>query len=395
MNTYLRFTRALTLSISIILLGACSSDSSKTPPADPSLSLREQLQNAADDAVRDGLPGVSLHVQRNGEHISVVSGVLNQESLEPVTPSSLFHANSIGKTFTATMVLRLISSGFLQLDDPINLWLDPSMSVMITNSDRITIRHLLSHTSGIPDYVTDAAFTIDFYEAPGKTWSPTEILAYTENLQSTFEPGADYEYSNTNTVLLGIIAERITGVPIGMALRQWVFEPAGLLRTVGVFENHGQTELSRGYVPYSVVANSGLNITLPAEGNDLDTSEWLYSEGHGDASVISTPTDLNSFIRSLVDTEILVAGDLKTQMLSEALPGSEHGLGIFINNEDALAFEHSGGGFGQISMMSYTPSEDLSFATTVNGSAGDYEDIFFSYMTQLYRIFEQAALNES
>lgn len=395
MKTYLRFTSSLTLLISVILLEACSSDSSNTLPADPSLSLREQLQTAADDAVKDGLPGVSLHVQKNGEHISVVSGVLNQESQEPVTESTLFHAASIGKTFTATMILRLVSSGYLQLDDPIDLWLDPSMSAMIMNADRITIRHLLSHTSGIPDYVIDASFSVDFLETPGKTWSPTEILEYTGNLQSTFEPGADYEYSNTNTVLLGVIAERITGVPIGAALRQWVFEPAGLQRTFGVFENHGQTELSRGYVPYSVVENSGLNITLPAEGNDLDTSEWLYSEGHGDASVVSTPADLNSFIRSLVGTETLVAGNLKTQMLSEALPGSEHGLGIFINNEDALTFEHSGGGFGLISIMSYTPSEDLSFATTINGSTGNYEDIAFLYITQLYRIFEQAALNES
>ena len=395
MKTYLRFTRPLALLTSIILLGACSSDSSNTPPADPNPSLREQLQTAADDAVNDGLPGVSLHVQKNGEHISVVSGVLNQETLQPVTASSLFHAASIGKTFTATMILRLISTGFLQLDDPIDLWLDPSMNAMITNSDRITIRNLLSHTSGIPDYVIDAAFSIDFIETPGKTWTPTEILEYTAIHQSIFEPGADFEYSNTNTMLLGVIAERITGVPIGMALRQWVFEPAGLQRTFGVFENHGQSELSRGYAPYSVVENSGLNITLPAEGMDLDTTEWLYSEGHGDASVVSTPADLNSFIRSLIDTETLVDGDLKTQMLSEALPGSEHGLGIFINTEDALTFEHSGGGFGLISMMSYTPSDDLSFATTVNGSTGDYEDIFFQYMTQLYRIFEQAAQNES
>ena len=81
-------------------------------------------------------------------------------------------------------------------------------------------------------------------------------------------------------------------------------------------------------------------------------------------------------------------------MLSETLPGSEHGLGIFINTEDALTFEHSGGGFGQISIMSYTPSEDLSFATTVNGSTGDYEAIFFLYVTQVYRIFEQTAQNE-
>lgn len=390
MKPYTRFTRAVTLLISITLLIACSSDSSKTQPADSVPSFRQQLQAAADDAVRDGMPGVSLHVQKNGEHFSVVSGVLNQESLEPVTASSLFHAASIGKTFTATLILRLIDTGFLQLDDPIDLWLDSSMSLMIMNSDKITIRSLLSHTSGIPDYVSDLSFLVDFAESPGRTWTPTEILGYAQQLPPNFEPGTDYEYSNTNTMLLGVIAERITGVPLGMALRQWVFEPAGLQRTFGVFENHGQSELSRGYVPYSAIEDSDLNITLPAEGNDLDTTAWLYSEGHGDASVISTPADLNSFIRTLIDTETLVSGELKTQMLSESLPESGHGLGIFINKEDELTFEHSGGGWGLISMMAYTPSEGLSFATMVNGAAGEYEVIFSNYMNQLYRIFEQA-----
>jgi len=76
-------------------------------------------------------------------------------------------------------------------------------------------------------------------------------------------------------------------------------------------------------------------------------------------------------------------------MLTESFPGSsEHGLGIFIT-EQGLTYEHSGGGFGLISQMAYTPSEDWSFATIVNGSLGDYDDIFRQYLTQVYFVLDR------
>ncbi len=389
MLSSLRFTRLLALLISIIVLSACSDDSSNTPPTDPSLSLRDQLQIIVDDAVKSGLPGVSLHVQDQGKSISVVAGVVNLETAEPVTASSLFHAASIGKTFTATMLLRLVDMGFLQLDDPIDGLLDTSMSSMIANSDRITVKMLLAHTSGIQDYFNNPEFVDAFVESPGRTWSPTEILGYIDNTENNFEPAAEFRYSNTNYVLLGVIAERVTGVSIGMALRQWVFEPAGLENTFGVFENLGQPVTTHGYAPVNFIKNSGLNIDLPSDGSSyLDMTLWLNSEGHGDASIHSTPSDLNSFIRTLIDTDTLISEELKTQMLTESLPGSGHGLGVFIS-DDGMTFEHTGGGFGVLTWMSYSPSEDLSLATTVNGSFGNYRELYDEYLTQLILFLER------
>ena len=379
--------------ISSALFG-CSSDSGSTTEAiDTGPSLRAELQNLVDDAVESGLPGVSLHVQDRGESISVVAGVANRDTEEPVTPSSLFHAGSIGKTFVATMLLRLVDMGYLQLDDPIDLWLDPSMSSMIADSDSITVRMLLAHTSGIQDYFSNPEYVIAFAESPGRIWTPTENLGYIDSTQKNFEPGAEFSYSNTNYLLLGVIAERISGLPLGMALRQWVFEPAGLENTYGAYENLGQPEIAHGYLPVSLLENSGLSIELPADGSDLDTFDWLKAEGLGDAPIQSTSGDLNSFIRTLIDSDTLISGELKTLMQTESFAGSsEHGFGLYILHngfDDSLRFMHGGKAYGLISSMSYTPSEDSSFAMIANASFGDYDELFGDYINRLFLILER------
>jgi len=393
MKTYLRFTRSLTLLTSFLVLSACSSDSSKTPPIDTSPSLREQLKIVVDDAVESGLPGVSLHLQDGDEHISVAAGVVNQETAEPMTSSSISHAGSIGKAFTATMVLRLIDMGFLRLDDPIELWLDPAMSAKIADSDKITVRMLLAHTSGLPNYFDNPEFRAAFLAAPGKIWAPMELLGYIENTENHFAPGADYRYTDTTFLLAGIIAERVTGVSIGMALRQWVFEPAGLENTFGPYENLGQPETMRAYTPVSFFENLALefdiDFDLPADGSDVDTTAWLNSEGDGHASVQSTAGDLNTFIRVLIDTDTLVSRELKAQMMTESLPGlSQYGLGLQIV-DDGSRFGHDGKGVGLHSSMRYSPSEDLSLATIVNGSFGNYDELWAEYVNQLYLVLER------
>lgn len=392
MSPCLRFTRPLALLISIIVLSACSSDSPNTASVDPNLSLRDQLQIVVDDAVESGLPGVSLHVQNGDEHISVVAGVVNRETSEPMTSSSISHAGSTGKAFTATMVLRLVDMGFLNLDDPIELWLDPAMSAMITDSDKITVEMLLAHTNGIPNYFEVPEFIAAFLEAPGKIWAPMELLGYIENAENHFAPGTDYRYTDTNFLLAGIIAERVTGMPIGMALRQWVFEPAGLENTFGPYENLGQPETMRAYVPISfferLALEFDLEFDLPADGSDVDTTAWLNSEGDGHASVQSTPGDLNAFIRILIDTDILVSEELKAQMMTESFPGlSQYGLGLQIF-DDGSRIGHDGKGIGLHSSMAYSPSEDLSLATIVNGSFEGYDELWVAYRDRLDSVLE-------
>ncbi|MFK7886557.1 MAG: serine hydrolase domain-containing protein [Gammaproteobacteria bacterium] len=391
MKRHLSFTRLLTLSMSIAFLSACSSGSNNTPPIDTSVSLRTQLKTVVDNAVDSGLPGVSLHLQDGDEHISIVAGVVNQGTAEPMTSSSLSHAGSIGKAFTATLVLRLVDMGFLRLDDPIDLWLDPAMSALIAESDKITIKMLLAHTNGIQNYFEIPEFQIAFLEAPGRIWAPMELLGYLENTENHFAPGTEYLYTDTSFLLAGIIAERVTGVSIGMALRQWVFEPAGLDNTFGPYETLGQPETMRAYLPISFFEDRNLDVDLdlPTDGSDVDATAWLNSEGDGHASVQSIPADLNTFIRILIDTDTLVSEELKAQMMTESFPGSsQYGLGLQII-DDGDRFGHDGKGLGLHSSMTYSPSEDLSLATVVNASFGNYDELYGEFVNQLYQVLER------
>ena len=389
MTSYRSFFRSPALLAWVCILSACSSGSKNSPPIDSSLSLRAELQIVVDNAVASGLPGVSLHVQDGDEHISVFAGVVNQDTAEPMTSLSISHAGSIGKAFTATMVLRLVDMGFLRLDDPIDLWLDPAMSAMIADSDKITVKMLLAHTNGIPNYVEIPEFQVAFLEAPGKIWAPTEILGYIENVENHFPPGTQYRYTDTSFLLAGIIAERITGLPIGMALRQWVFEPAGLENTYGPYENLGQPETMRGYLPIGFFEGMELDLELPTDGSDVDSTAWLNSEGDGHASVQSVPADLNAFIRTLIDTNTLISEELKMQMMAEAVPGSsQYGLGLQIFNDGSM-IGHDGKGLGLHSSMRYSPSEDLSLATIVNASFGNYDELYSEYFDQLNLVLER------
>ncbi len=379
------------LFIFLIALIACNSSSNRDSEEEPPPSLQMQLQKVVDDAVNSGLPGVSLYVQIGDETVNIAGGVLNIESSEPMTTSTLFHAASVGKTFTSTMILRMVEMGLLRLEDPIDLWLDTSMSSMINNSDKITVRMLLASTSGIPDYYDSGSeFFANFAASAGRVWSAAELIEFIDGLENDFEPGVAYRYSNTNFVLLGVIAERITGLSFTEALRQYIFDPAQLQNTYGVFENSGQRVLSQGYVPLNIAQDLTLSDNLPVIGDDVDSSILLYSEGLGDASTLSTPSDLNLFIRRLIDTDSLVSGELKAEMMAESFPGaSEYGLGLLVMNDNGLTFGHTGKGFGVHSAMIYKPSKNLSFATIVNGSFGDYDQLYDQYTLQLDLVLEQ------
>jgi len=407
MMDHSHFAKNIVLVFSIIFFSACSDDSPKpkpvesaeasamaadTPTDDPTAttasvqnaSLQGQLQKIVDQAVDSGLPGVSLHVQHGDENISVVAGVVNRDTGELLTPASRFQIASIGKTYVATMFMRFVDMGVLQLDDPIDSLLDAEMSALLGKSDMITVEMLLAHTSGLPEYADGTTdFFIDYLGSSERLWTPTEALSYIEGKDNLFEPGKEFAYSNTNYLLLGVIAERVTDEPLGSALRQWVFQPAGLMDTYGALEELGQPEMVHGYVPASAFGSETSDLGLPVSGTDLDTFGRIDTHWFGDAPIQSTPTAMNSFIRTLIDTDELISGETKTRMLTESFPGSSaYGLGIQIA-DNATLFQHSGQHYGLTSLLSYRPSQDISFATAVNASNGSYDPLIEKYVSQL------------
>jgi len=163
------------------------------------------------------IPGISLAIVRDGVQIVKGYGESNVEHHVPAKPETIFQSGSVGKQFTSAAVMLLVEEGRIALDDSITKYL-PDAPV---SWKPITIRHLLTHTSGIPDYAVD-----EFDYRHDATEDELAKMAYT--LKLDFEPGAKWQYSNTGYLLLGVIVHKVSGQFYGDMLAERVFRPLGM-----------------------------------------------------------------------------------------------------------------------------------------------------------------------
>ncbi|NIJ38462.1 CubicO group peptidase (beta-lactamase class C family) [Sphingopyxis panaciterrae] len=163
------------------------------------------------------VPGVSVAVLHKGEIIVAKGyGLANVEHDVPVTPETIFQSGSVGKMFTAAVVMRQVEQGKMSLDDPLSKYVPDAPA----SWRPITIRHLLTHTSGIPNVGDDFDFQ--------RNYSDDELIRGFAALPLSFQPGARYSYSNSGYVLLGIVVERATGRFYGDILKTDIFQPLGM-----------------------------------------------------------------------------------------------------------------------------------------------------------------------
>ena len=188
------------------------------PAAAQQLPLASIDRYVRDEIRRERVPGVSVAIVRDGRVVLARGyGEANVELHAPATDSTVYQSGSVGKQFTAALILRLAAAGRLRLDDPIRRHLPEGPPAW----DSITVRHLLTHTSGIPDY-TDSSVN---YQRP---YTEDELVRIAAGLPQQFRAGEHWRYSNTGYLLLGAIVRRATGVFYGDLLRQEIFTPLGL-----------------------------------------------------------------------------------------------------------------------------------------------------------------------
>ncbi|MFQ4141559.1 serine hydrolase domain-containing protein [Chlorogloeopsis sp. ULAP02] len=171
------------------------------------------------------IPGLSVAVVQEGEPVLVKGyGWANIEHSVPATERTVYEIASVGKTFTATLIMMLVEEGVISLDDAITNYLDNIPLAW----QPVTIKHILSHQSGIPSY-TDAK---NYWEITRLDLSKSEILALVTDLPLKFQPGEFTAYDNTGYYLLGLILEKITGQSYGDLLCDRIFAPLGMNATV-------------------------------------------------------------------------------------------------------------------------------------------------------------------
>ncbi len=191
--------------------------------------LSDTIQEQVDSAVSQGLDGMIVYVDKKGKAPAFyAAGWKNKENKVPADPHALFKIASISKLYIAAAIAKLVSNKTLSLDKTLAAYL-PELSGSIQNADQITLRMLLQHRSGIPNFTDDPAYP--WFKPFTNT---SESLHLVLDKPADFKPGSDYKYSNTNYLLIGDILDQTLGYSHRLYIQKEILDPLGLKHTYGL-----------------------------------------------------------------------------------------------------------------------------------------------------------------
>lgn len=333
-------------------LSSCGGDS-VNPPATPTLS--EQL----DAILRDTLEayhgtGVSAAVLMPGRQPWIGASGRSYGSVS-ITPQMLFGVSSVTKVYVAALALRLAEEGLLNLEDSLHQWL-PSYPHI---DSAITVRQLLSHRSGVYDFVLYPHAWDSILYDPSRVWSPQEVVTSFVDAPY-FAPGAGFHYSNTDYLLVGMIIEAATGSAVSSALRSRLWDPLELTSTFLDAEEAITGDVAHAWID---VGNDGdLDDFSTVPRTAASSATWTAG------AIFATARDLAEWGQALYGGEVLVDASL-AQMLTDT--GSGYGLGTdlllghdLFNGEPAVGL--AGSGIGYASVLAYLQNYDVSVGVLIN-----------------------------
>ncbi|MEU9700682.1 serine hydrolase domain-containing protein [Streptomyces sp. NPDC047981] len=269
---------ALAASAVAALVQPAQAQATGTPPPHPDSALQKQLNDLVRTA--GGPPGVIAVLRRDDRTAVYRAGVGDTETGRPPRATDHMRIASVAKAFSGAVALRLVDRGKLRLDDTIGELL-PSQP---TAWHQVTLRQLLNHTSGLPDFSTAPAFVEILQEDPRHHFDSRRLLDFVADQDLHFPPGSRYEYSNSDNIAVALMAEAVTGERYERLLDKLVYRPLDLRRT----------SLPQGFrMPRPYL--HGYDVTPPDPPEDI--SEVLSASGvWASGGIVSTPSDLNTFI---------------------------------------------------------------------------------------------------
>ncbi|MFE7640117.1 serine hydrolase domain-containing protein [Kitasatospora sp. NPDC057518] len=281
------------------------------------------VQQSLDALVKDdGLPAALAAVKgRDGRTRNYTAGVGDLATGAKVPVDGQIRAGSNTKTFTAVVVLQLVAEGKVGLDSPIETYLPGLLRGDGIDGREITVRQLLQHTSGLPDYM-DSPELSDFTTVQYRYFEPRDLLDGALAQKALFPAGTGWAYSNTNYIVAGLLVQKITGRPVGEEITKRVIDRIGLRHTY--FPAVGDTTVHEahphGYLPGTPGAPR------------FDYTEMDSSMAWATGAIVSTNTDLNTFFTALLGGRLLPAAQLaemRTTVPADLIgQGIRYGLGL-------------------------------------------------------------------
>jgi D-alanyl-D-alanine carboxypeptidase len=235
-----------------------------------------------------GPPGAIVTLFRDGRTTVLRAGVAQVGTSRPPRPTDHMRIASIAKAFSGAITLGLVRDGRLRLEDTIGK-LAPNLPRAWA---AVTVAELLNHTSGLPDYGTSEATRHHLQANPTGYVSPSRIISWVAHERLNFSPGSRYRYSNTDNIVIGLIAEHVTGRSYGSLLRSRVFGPLGLHQTSFPSGVRLPRPFLHGYV------------TAPGASPEDVTEALSPSAAWASGAIVSTPLDLGAFIRGYVSGKL-------------------------------------------------------------------------------------------
>ena len=333
--------------------------------------LKDRVQTYLDEwRAAASFPGAAVGVVlKDGSAFAVTSGVSDRAAGTPVKTEDLFMAGSTGKTFFAAVAVQLIEAGTLDLDAPISKYLgDRPWFARLPNAKDITVRHLMTHTSGLVRYEMNPKFTADLRAQPDKTWTPEEELAYLLDATPPFAAGQGWEYSDTNYIALGMILERITGTKLYDDVRTRFLLPLELTRVVP-----STSRRIPGLVPgYAGPRDPlGLPDEVMVKGEFVVNPQFEWTGG----GFATSPLDLARWGHELYAGKAL-SPKARALMLDAAMPArlgpeTRYGLGVIVRptTPAGRAWGHSGFFPGYQTELWHFPDAGVTLAIQINSSA--------------------------
>ncbi|WP_245189054.1 serine hydrolase domain-containing protein [Mameliella alba] len=305
-------------------------------------------------------PGIIAGVRTPAGYWTSAYGLADPETGRPMEVGMFTRIGSVTKTFTGTLLMQLVESGAVSLDDTIGQYVDD-----IPNGDRITLRQLANMTSGVQSYTNLDSFQDQLFAQPGRVFSTDELLGLAIPRSPAFEPGERFDYSNSNFVLLGLVIEKVSGKSLAENYHTGIFAPLGIENTFSPGANpdlpdpHPQGYTLQGIVDHPKVATNATNWN----------PSWSWATGH----LVSTVDDLLTFGRALGTGQGLLGTDAQMTRLN-AFP-KPLGYGIALGCVDGW-IGHDGSEPGYTTTLFYDTTSDTTVAVQANSDifSGDCED---------------------
>jgi D-alanyl-D-alanine carboxypeptidase len=307
---------------------------------------------AEDVLEKTGVPSASIAIVRDGKIAYLRAyGLANLETKTAAQPTMRYSVGSISKQFTAAAILLLQEEGKLSINDPVSKWIPG-----LTDGDKVTIRELLSHTSGYQDYWPQD------YVMPEMLQPTTaqKILDKWAHIPLDFAPGTRWQYSNTNYVIAGMIVEKAAGEPLLSLLQKKVFGPLGMKSVTNTDQEKLPPSDPTGYMRYAL----GPLHPAPKEGKG-----WMFAAGE----LAMTAEDLAKWDISIIDQKILKPQsyrEMETDVLLANGVGTGYGLGVDVGMSSGHRFlGHGGEVSGFVSQNTVYPDDRDAVVVLTNQDA--------------------------